>query len=188
MPFFFENHPRISYDVLKNGVPQRAQNPLARYKIQEVLKTRSALYHTHNIEEGQSLQFIAHRYYNDITLDWVLCVINDIIDPQFDLPLDYQEFLSFVRAKYGSTESALTTVHHYEQILQAQTVLFDGTIVPEKAIIIDATTYGTLDVANRREVSNYTYEERLNDAKREIKILDRDFLEQFLAEAESIFE
>ena len=188
MTFFFENHPKVSYDVQKNGIPRTVQNPLVRFKLQGILKNRTAVYYTHNIAEGQSVEFIADRYYGDSTLDWIIYITNDIIDPQYDLPLDYQEFVAFVRSKYGSTESALNTVHHYEHIIQTQSVLFDGTIVPEKTITVDLTTYNSLVATDRREVSNFTYEEKLNDSKRTIKILEKGYLDQFLDEAKSIFE
>jgi len=188
MTFFFHNHPTISYDVEKNGISYTAQNPLVRYQLQEILKSRAALYYQHDIQEGQSAEFIADKYYGDSTLDWIIFITNDIIDPQYDLPMDYQQFVAFIKSKYGSTESALTTVHHYEEIVQAQSVLFDGTIVPEKAIIVDETTYNSLVPADRREVTNYTYEERLNESKRTIKVLHKDFLTDFLDEAERIFE
>jgi hypothetical protein len=188
MPFFFNKHPSISYDLLKNSRPKTIQNPLVRYRLQEVLKNKAALYYTHDLKEGQSVQYIAQRYYGDSTLDWVIYVVNNIIDPQYDLPLGYQDFINYVKGKYGSVESALNGVHHYEQILQSQSVRFDGTILPEKYITIDATTYAGLSATEKREVSNFTYEERLNESKRTIKILHKDYLTQFLAEAESIFE
>mgnify|MGYP003632662575 CR=1 FL=1 len=188
MTFFFKNHPLVSYDIRGNGVPRTIQNPLVRFKLLDVLKNRTALYYTHDIQEGQSLEFIADRYYGDSTLDWVIYIVNDIIDPQYDLPLDYQQFNAFVKGKYGKVETAINTIHHYEHIYQKQSVLFDGTIVPEKVIIIDATSYASLPVTDRREVSSFTYEEKLNDSKRTIKILGTDYLGQFLSEAESIFE
>ena len=188
MAFFFKNNPQVSYDLQKNGIPRTVQNPLVRFKLQEILKNRTAIYYTHDITEGQSVEFIADRYYGDSTLDWVIYITNDIIDPQYDLPLDYQEFVAFVRSKYGSTESALNTVHHYEHIIQTQSVLFDGTIVPEKTITVDLTTYNSLVATDRREVSNFTYEEKLNDSKRTIKVLHADYVVDLINEAESIFE
>jgi len=188
MTFFFKNHPQVSYDIQGNGVPRTVQNPLVRFKLLDVLKNRTALYYTHDIQEGQSLEFIANRYYGDSTLDWVIYIVNDIIDPQYDLPLDYQQFVAFVRSKYNSVESSLNTIHHYEHIYQTQSVLFDGTIVPEKTINVDLTTYNGLVATDRREVSNYVYEEELNESKRSIKVLHVDYLVDFLAEAESIFE
>lgn len=188
MAFFFNKHPEIQYDVLQNGVPSKAQNPLVRFKIKEIIKDRTALYYTHDMQEGQSVQFIAQKYHGDANLDWLIFLINDIIDPLFDLPLDYQEFTSYVRSKYGSIESAMNGVHHYEQIIQQQSLNFDGTPIPEKVVVIDETTYGTLTPTSRRSVSNYTYEEEHNEKKRTIKILHNNYLTQVLDEAERIFE
>jgi len=188
MAHFFENHPQINYDLLKNNKPRTIQNPLVRYKIKDTWKDRSAVYYKHIIEENQSAQFIAHRYYQDVTLDWIIYVVNDILDPLYDWPLDYQPFLNFIKAKYDSVESALNTTHHYEWIYQAKQVLYDNTIVPEKKIIVDATTYAGLPVDSKREVSNYTYEQELNDAKRNIRILRSEYIDLFISEAESIFE
>ena len=102
--------------------------------------------------------------------------------------MDYQVFTEFLRSKYDSVEKALNTVHQYEHIIQKQTVLFDGTIVPEEFLVVDKTTFDGLGIDEKREVSKYTYEERLNDAKRPIKVLQRELLDQFLAEAESVLE
>lgn len=188
MSFFFKKHPLVSYDIEKKNFPAIIQNPLVRYKLMDILKARVSTYYTHNIEEGQSMQFIADRYYEDVTLDWILYITNNIIDPMYDLPLDYQQFNAFVKSKYGKVETAMTTVHHYEHIYQTQSVTFDGTIVPEKYLVVDKTTYDSLPTSSTREVSDYTYEEELNDSKRTIKVLHKDYLNQFLTEAEGIFE
>ena len=188
MVHFFNNFPSVEYDMGRTGVVQNIQNPLVRFKLLDILKNKSALYYKHIVEEGQSAQFIADNYYEDVTLDWVIYLVNDIYDTLYDWPMDYQVFTEFVKSKYGSIETALNTVHQYEYIIQEQTVLFDETIVPEEVLVVDKTTYDGLGINEKREVSKYTYEERLNDAKRSIKILQRELLDQFLAEAESVLE
>lgn len=188
MAFFFNNHPRVSYDIKKNNNFVKATNPLVRFKIQDIVKNNTAVYFKHIVEEGQSPQFIAQRYYGDSTLDWVILITNDIFDILYEWPMDYIVFTSFVRSKYGSVETALNTVHQYEHIIQEQTVLFDGTVVPEEFLVVDKTTFDSLGINEKREVSKYTYEERLNDNKRAIKILQRRFLQNILDEVESIFE
>ena len=187
MSFFFKNYPSIKYDLLKDGTNRVIQNPLVRFKLKNVLKNKIALYYTHNLEEGQTLQFIADKYYEDSTLDWIIMITNDIIDPQYDLPLGYQDFVNYVRGKYGSIEAAQQQTHHYEWIYQPFQKLFDGTIVPEKRLNVDATTYAGLPVDEKREVDSYTYEVEKNEDKREIKILKKDYLPQFLSEFEGIF-
>ena len=111
-----------------------------------------------------------------------------IIDPMFEWPLDYNPFLNFIKSKYGSVASAQGTIHHYEWKYQEKQKLFDGTIVPQKYFEVDADTYAGLPVDQKREVSQYTYEEEKNDARRVIRVLDNVYLNTFLDEAESIFE
>lgn len=188
MAFFFNKHPLIRYDLENTGIPKVIRNPLVRFKLREIWKDKTALYYTHDIQDGQSAQYIADRYYNDITLDWTIYIINDIIDPQYDWPLEQNDFTNFVRAKYGSIEAALGETHHYEWIYQKENKLYDGTNIPEKKIIVDAATYAGLPIDDKREVDNYTYEDELNNSKRTIKIMTNEYLPQFLAEAEGIFE
>lgn len=188
MAHFFNNFPSVEYDMGRVNVPLTIQNPLVRFKLQDILKGRSALYYEHIVEEDQSAQFIANRYYGDVTLDWVIFLVNDIFDYEYEWPMNYQKFTAYVKSKYGSIESALNTTHHYEWIYQPREVLFDGTIIPEDVIIVDKTTFDSLGLNERREVSNYVYEENENEKKRNVKILQRQFLDQFLEEAESIFE
>lgn len=188
MAFFFSNHPRVSYDISKNNNFVKATNPLVRFKIQDIIKNTTAIYFKHTVEEGQSIQFIAQRYYGDSNLDWVIMITNDIYDILYDWPMDYQVFTEFVKSKYGSVETALKTVHQYEHIIQEQTVLSDETIIPEEFLVVDKTTYDGLGINEKREISKFGYEERENEKKRSIKILQRRFLQNILDEAESIFE
>jgi hypothetical protein len=187
MAFFFSKFPTVSYDFEKNGRPIIVQNLLSRFKVKNYLKAKTALYYTHNIEDGQTAAFIADAYYEDETLDWMIYIINDIVDINYDWPMEYQVFAKYLKGKYGSVETAMNTNHHYEQIIQSQSVLFDGTIIPEKVIQVDLTTYQSLIATERRAVDCYTYETRLNDTKREIKVLHKNYVPQIINEIESIF-
>ena len=99
MPHFFQNFPTIEYDLGRTGVIQNIQNPLVRFKLLDILKSKSALYYKHIVEEGQSPQYIADNYYDDVTLDWVLFLVNDIYDVLYDWPMDYQTFVAFIKSK-----------------------------------------------------------------------------------------
>tara|TARA_Y100000593_G_C4224788_1_gene293836 strand:+ start:246 stop:815 length:570 start_codon:yes stop_codon:yes gene_type:complete len=188
MPHYFTHFPKVSYDMGMTGSSvDIITNPLARFKILDSLKSIAAVYYTHNVSEGQSAQFIAKQYYEDETLDWVLYLVNDIIDPLYDWPLDYHDFLNYIKKKYGRIETAMNTVHHYEWTYQEKSIQNDGTVIPEKKYKVDQTTYNTLSPSARREVSDYTYEEELNNAKREIKILKDTYIPLLLTEVERVF-
>ena len=187
MAHFFRNHPKVSYDLNKDNTPINVQNPLVRFIYKESLKDKATWYYTHDMAPGQSLKYIAEKYYGDSRYDWVLMITNDILDPVYDLPLDYNDFIAYIRSKYGSVPEAQAKVKHYEQIIAEQTKLTDGTIVPKIVQIVDETTYNTLTDSARREVDCYTYEDELNESKRTIKILRREFLPSVLASVKEIF-
>lgn len=188
MAFYFQPFPTIEYDVKKNGKTTTMTNLFLRFKIVDAFKKQQAVYYNYTVKDGERADVIAFKYYNDASLDWIIYLINDIIDPQFDWPLDRKSFENFIIKKYGSLSSAHSTTHHYEQIIQQQQVLFDGTVIPEKTIEIDLTTYNSLAAADKKIITSYEYEDKLNEDKREIKLLSEQYLFDLLNQVEEAFE
>ena len=110
----------------------------------------------------------------------VILLTNNLIDPQFEWPLDDRSFERYIRKKYGSLEAAKQTHHLYEKILREQQVYFDGTIIPEKTVVVDKETYDLTSPTSRRAIDKYTYELELNAARSRIKILDKRYLQALL--------
>lgn len=184
----FKSFPTVNYDLLKNGNTISVPNITLRFVIQDLIRRRKAIFYNYNIEEGERPDVVAFKYYQDATLDWVILLINNIVDPQFEWPLDRASFENFIISKYGSLQSAWETTHHYEMILQEQSVTYDGNIVPEVYVEIDETTYNETDPADRRLVTAYEYEEKVNEQKREIKVLDPKFIPLIVGQVEELFE
>lgn len=178
--FYFSDYPTANYDLKKNGKKTLLSNITVRFRIAEVLRLKSAVIYNYTVKDGDLPSLIAHKYYGDVTLDWVLFLQNNIIDPLWDWPLDSASFDRYIRKKYGSPESALKQNHSYEKILRHHNILFDGTIIHEKRVVVDKETYDATPVNDRRAVDKYTYELELNDSKREIKILDKRYLNPVL--------
>ena len=174
--FFFSDYPTANYDLKKNGKKTLVSNITIRFKIAEVLRLKSAVIYNYTVKDGDKPDVIADRYYEDATLDWVLFLTNNIIDPHWEWPLDQNSLDRYITKKYGSREKAMQTNHAYEKILRPHSVLFDGTVIPEKKVIVDKETYDQTALASRREVDKYTYEIELNDSKREIKVLDKRYV------------
>ena len=112
---------------------------------------------------------------------------NDIIDPYYDWPLNYLNFNNYMKSLYGSVASAKTSIYEYRQILNQQSVLFDGTIVPKRTIVVDLNTFNSLPAASRETIYGYNYYEEENNKKRRIKIIDKEFVSIILNEVENIF-
>lgn len=188
MAFFFEPFPTVNYDVKKNNKLEVLTNVTVRFKIQEILNNRTVVAYDYNVKDGERPDVIAFKYYGDQTLDWIILLINGIIDPHFDWPLDTASLQRFIRQKYGTISAAKIGVHHYEKIIRSQSVRFDGTVIPEKKVIVDLDTYNTLSSDSRRIVTNYEYEIEENESKSQIKILDKKFIRSIVNEVETIFE
>ena len=186
MSNMFDRWPTVSYDVKKNGKPLQLTNITLRFKINELLRDRSAIMYQYDVQNGERPDIIAYKYYEDAKLDWVILLTNNIIDPQFEWPLDDRSFERYIRKKYGSLEAAKRTNHSYEQVLHFQSVNFDGTIVPEKKVIIDKESYDSANPTLRelgtyRAIDKYTHELELNQARSRIKILDKRYLQGLLS-------
>ena len=197
MAHYFKPFPKIDYDLKKNGKSNSLTNITLRFKVQEALLSQSVIYYDYRVQEEDRPDIVAELYYQDSTLDWLILIINDIVDPQFEWPKEQYSLDKFIRQKYGSISEAQATIHHYEKILNAQSTLADGTVVPERTVKIDQTTYNSLAgdtlqgetgfVKVRKEVTAYQYEQDLNDERRNIKILDEVYLPQILSAVRGIF-
>jgi len=187
MPHFFAPFPKIQYDIDKSGNSATITNIMLRFKISEIIKSKAAVYYNYQIKDGEYPDVIASKYYDDPTLDWVILVTNNVMNPLFDWPMSYNGLIQFIREKYGSVATANQTVHHYEKVIRDHSVLSDGTILSEQIVIIDETTYNTTSALIRRSISAYDYETTLNDAKRDIRILDKKHLRFILGQVEGIF-
>ena len=181
MAHMFERWPVVSYDLDKKGKPLELTNITVRFKINELLLNKTAVMYEYNVLNGERADIIAHKYYEDATLDWVIYLINSVIDPQFEWPMDERSFERYMKRKYGSLATAKQTHHQYEITLREQSVLFDDTIVPEKRLVVDKDTYDLTSPSLRRQVDKYTYEWELNNSRSLIKVLDKKYLPALLS-------
>jgi len=188
MPFFFESFPTVNYDLKKNNKLEILTNVTVRFKIQEVLTNRTVVAYDYNVKDGERPDIIAHKYYGDASLDWIILLVNNIIDPFYDWPLDSRSLDRYLRSKYGNIQTAQDTIQHYEQIIRPASVRFDGSNIAEKSVIVDLDTYNTLPSSSRRIVTAYDYEVELNEQKSQIKILDRRYVTQIVNQVDAIFE
>ena len=187
MSYYFNNFPKISYDLRDNGRPQFITNLMIRYKLTAALKSRAMSYYNYSIREGQRPDNVAFDLYSIPSYSWILLLTNTIHDPNYDWPLSQRSFERFIKAKYGSHAIASSTVHEYHKVVNEQSVLFDQTIIPKKTLVVDETTYNTLSTSAREIIYKYNYEEELNDIRRNILYIPASILSNVLAEISDVF-
>ena len=185
MSEFFVHYPQISYDIsgTKPAKVKTVINLMERAKIKNVVLDDIIRYFPYSIKENQRPDHVSDEIYGDVKYTWLIFLINDITDPIYDWPLGTREFGSYIKAKYGTLTIAKNTIHHYEQILRTR-VEATGTTdaIPEARIEVDVTTYDTLADAARNIKYSYDWEIDRNEAKRDIKLIDRLYVADILSE------
>jgi len=187
MPFYFNNYQTVDYDLKKNGKTITLTDITLRYRLKRLLQEKGVIFYDYEVKDSDRPDIVAQKFYGDGSLDWIIFIANDIVDPFYDWPMTDRNFNNFIKSKYGSLSAAQGTVHHYEQILRTGSIHTDGTIINEKVVEVDETTYSSLPAASRRIVYQYEYEEKLNNDKRSIKLLDARYVQDIVTEASNIF-
>tara|TARA_R100000008_G_scaffold85910_3_gene77129 strand:+ start:534 stop:1205 length:672 start_codon:yes stop_codon:yes gene_type:complete len=137
---------------------------------------------------------VAYDYYQDSNLDWLVLLANNIINIQTEWPLSQIDFDRFVLEKYGSY-AELGSTHHYETVEIKNST---GVVMLEKGreVYSDFTLsyfdkwLGTQqDIISAdciSEVTNLQYEEKIEDAKRNIFLLKTKYLNIIMDDMEDI--
>jgi hypothetical protein len=135
---------------------------------------------------------VAYKFYNDSTLDWIILLSNNVINIQTEWPLSQQGFYNYLIDKYGS-EEVFNEVHHYETIQVNNTngaiIVRAGLKVPSDYSIsyFDVNSGQTMNYRNITvEVSNYDYEEKIQNNKRNIFVLKPDYLNLIFNDLEDV--
>ena len=185
MSEFFQHYPQISYNIsgTKPAKLKTVINLMEKAKLKGLVADDIVAYFPYSIMEGERPDHVSKKVYGNVKYTWLIFLINDILDPIYDWPLGTREFGAFIKHKYGSLSTAKNTIHHYEQILRTR-VEATGTTepIPEARIEIDETTYDTLAAAARNIKYCYGWEVDRNEAKRDIKLIDRLYVADILSE------
>ena len=166
---YFQMFPDTLYDAKGNGNYTVMKDILTRVKLIASKKENILNFDYYNVQDGETPEMIAHKYYGDVNLHWTILVANDIVDYYNDWPMSVQKFEKFVFDKYDNPQA----IHHYE-ISQTS---------GETTTTIDVGM-NTTDYPSATAISNYTYEDRLQEQKRQIRLISPDFISQFVSEFE----
>ena len=126
---------------------------------------------------------VALKVYGRSDLDWVVLTSNNIINVQDEWPMPQLEFDAYLLNKYDTYDN-LNSSHHYETTELKNS---DDVIIVQKGLQVPSTysiTYyfdsgidsGMVTSYPVVEITNYQYEEKLNDDKRNIFLLKPRYL------------
>ena len=170
---YFANFPLIIYDSVGDGNFKIVTNLLKRVALRSKVRTNTLLYDTYDVKEGETPEMIADKLYDDPELHWVILFVNNITDRYHQWPMNFGQFNTFIADKYSNIDA----VHHYEV---SQT---SGDTSIKIDIGTDTTGYSEADLTT---VTNREFEEERQDKLRQIRLLDRAYIEQFVEEFETL--
>jgi hypothetical protein len=160
---YFERFPFTFFSLDDRQSVQLVKNIFLRLSISEELKNNYSLYDEYDILDGETPEILADKMYGGSNFHWIILHMNDILDPRFDWPLTSFQLKKYCEGKYDNIDA----IHHYENA--------DGQWVNSNYPL--ATP-----------ISNFAYEEVLNEQKRRIKLLKPQYVEAVSREFTSKLE
>ena len=178
----------------------RIKNIFRRVKIRDWIKDNVNFFNKYTITEGERPDIVAEKMYGSSKYDWIVVLTSGITNIKDEWPLSNRDLNSYVEGKYGL--QGMNEIHHHETkevidkngrlILPAgQKVDADFRLAApsdaergNKYIIVgayDNKDYTGTDVFDPTiGITNYEYETRRNEEKRQIDVMKPIYLQQFL--------
>ena len=198
MSNYFKQLPNFDYisrinERRSNRDYLEVKNLFRRPIIREDIFTDFMSFTKYKIEGDERPDQVAYNVYGDEDLDWVVLLANNIINVRDEWPMSQGDFNNYLSEKYGDSGGA-DLIKHYEtiQIKDSKGKIFvpKGKIVDStfKATFLDSGTNQLVEVSPIEGISYRTYEERLQDDKRNINILESRFLSYVIDEVETLLD
>jgi hypothetical protein len=145
------------------------------------------------VNEGERAEDIAHLYYEDVNLVWLIYLANTILDPYKQWPMTQRNFNKYIVEKYRAQSGATTdqgvlnwtqnTIKHYYLIEDEETTITKDTY--DKSIGLDSLDTSFIS-SQWQAVSYYDYEDGINESNRHIQMIDRTYAKDIERELKRI--
>lgn len=167
------------------------KNLFKRAKIRDDIFERLAYFEKYTIIGDERPDYVAYKMYDDSTLDWLVLLSNNILNVQDEWPKPQVLLDKFLLDKYGSYEK-LNAIKHYETIEVKNSK--DLTIIPAGLIVKQDFSVEYFDGGTKLRtqitvpVTNYEYEERIENEKRNIFVLRPKYLDLVFNDLQTIMQ
>ena len=185
MSNYFRNVPDFDYVSRLPGAKisdyNKVKNFFKRGFIREDIFQELSFFTKYKIQGDDRPDNVAWNFYQESGLDWLVLTCNNIINIQTEWPLSQTDFDRFLLDKYETYEK-LNEIHHYETIEIKTT---KGTIIVKEGLQVDSNFTVTYydDITEKQvtptklttSVTNYVYEQKIEDEKRNIYLLKPNY-------------
>jgi len=169
------------------------KNLFKKGKLREDIFQDLTFFTKYQIKGNDRPDNVAFEIYGDSSLDWLVLTCNNVINIQTEWPLPQQQFDNYLLDKYGDYNTLYNGIHHHEtvEVKNSQDVVIipAGLQVESNYSVSYYDYFIGLQVTKNNivePVTNLVYEERLEDAKRNIFLLKPRFLNVVLDDLEDM--
>ena len=196
---YFRNIPNFEYvNRTKDGQfisnYTQVKNFFKKGRMREDIFQDLTIFEKYNIKGDDRPDNVANEIYGDPTLDWVVLTSNNIVNIYNEWPLSQQVFEDYILDKYDTYEK-LDEIHHYESNEVKDST---GLIIFPRGVQVSAAQSVSYYEPTRDEqvtvnpvskaVTNYQYEEEINNKKRRIFLLKPSYLNVVFDDLEEMME
>lgn len=166
---YFQNLPLIQYGN------QNLRNILLNARLSRTALENASAFYPYTLSDGETPTTVAFDYYGDIEYAWLVYFSNNIVDPVTQWFKTDEQFRAYMTSLYGSEQAARASIHHY---------------VKSNDATYPSVTVGTYNLMSNDErtglVPVYAWDmyDRINQGRRVIQLVDRNFAPQIALELE----
>jgi hypothetical protein len=175
---YFNRFPLMIYDMKNDGNYKLLPDILKRVKQRNAIKDGQFIFDTYDVVNGESPEDVAYKWFGDAQLHWVILMTNNVLDRYYDWPMNSVQFQEFLEDKYSNPDG----IHHYELTQDSGRITGQGPADYSHKVEVNS------DTVNASSISNREYEEREQDKKRSIKLLNQRFLTSFIDEFDKLIQ
>ena len=162
------------------------KNVFRRVKLRDDLFNNFTIFNKYEIPEGARPDTVAEDLYGSSNLDWVVLTVAGILNVRNEWPLSNRDLYNYANNKYGES---LNSNRFFETTEVKDS---SGRLILPKGKVVDSnftipkpgTPTATLNPVVG--ISNYEYETRLNEEKRNINVLREENITEFLDDMREI--
>jgi hypothetical protein len=169
---YFNKFPLITYDIKGNKVRKLLPDILRRVKLRASIKSGGMLFDKYDVKEGEKPEDVAFKWFGDPELHWVILMTNNVTDRYYDWPMNQAQFAEYLNDKYSNPDA----IHHYEVTKDSGRTTSQGPSDYSHKVEVNSDTDNAVSISFRE------YEEREQDKKRQIQLLNKSLLGDFVAE------
>ena len=190
---YFKHVPDIRYKNPLTSSPNNdnyvtIKNLFLRAKLRNDVFSDVTFLRSYTIKEGMRPDNVAEEIYGNSQLDWIILVTANIINVREEWPMSSNVLYQYCEDKYGLAIND-TRHHETEEVRNAEgkLVIPAGQIVDADYTIPNPLVFNTT-INPVVPISNFLAETRVNEAKRNIKIMRREYLTMFMMDMKEALE